>query len=323
MLLVLSAGVSLYILLWSRSLIGSRKTAVLYAVGAIAQGFIQSAALTLDSWKSAFALPVAVCLLAATRTRGQSILALAALAGFSIFAHYRSFAGICVLIVLGVLLTSAEGLKTRKFDVRLLIILPVSVIVLQQLATVGLLNGWFGASMQAQAISQTQGGQRSILVGARPESAAALALFQSRPVGFGPGVVPNLGDVATAINALENLGINPNTDYVRVYLFGDRLNLHSLAADLWLMFGFPGLTLAAAILWYLLVGLLNNENRLAVGAVGMLVGMSALWAMAFSPLSSFGLVTLALALLLPARYPPDGNANGNPNGGLSQKAKVV
>ena len=58
MLLMLSAGVALYTLLWSRSVIGSRRTAALYALGLTVQGLSDFSAIASNPWKFAFALPL-------------------------------------------------------------------------------------------------------------------------------------------------------------------------------------------------------------------------------------------------------------------------
>lgn len=300
MLLMLSAGVSLYVLLWSRTLVGPRRTAALYAIGLVLQGVSDFPAIAHNPWKFGFAFPVAICLLAAARTRAQVFFVLATTASISVIFQFRSFAAMCALTIIVMLVGTSNGSTRRKFDARFLATFSLSTILVYQIGTIGLLNGWFGAGLQNLALTQSRGGQVSLVVGARPEFASALALFQSRPMGFGPGVIPNLNDVATGINALDKLGVNTNTAYVKSYLFGDKLELHSVIGDLWLLFGLLGLILSAAILWYLMSGLLSEDTRLATGALGVLAGIVALWDLAFSPLSAVDNVVLTLALLLPA-----------------------
>lgn len=303
MALMLSAGVALYILLWSRTIVGFRKTAELYAVGLILEGISKLPGIPSNPWKYAFAVPVSILLLAAARTRLQSAVILTALAGINIAFESRSFAAACITALLVTVFAPTDVPDSQKLNRRFLIFLPISAAVVYQLLSVGLLNGWLGASLQDQALRQTRGGEIPLIVGARPEFAAGFELFRARPMGFGPGVVPDLSDLSTATDALTRLGVNPNSNYVRDYLFDDRLELHSLVGDLWLLFGFAGLILAAAILWFVLYGLLNGETRRASGSLGVLVGLNSLWDVFFSPVSSLSYIVLALALLLPMRLP--------------------
>lgn len=326
MLQMLSAGITLYTLLWSRSVIGLKRTAVLYAVGAIAHGVVGFSGIAHNPWKFALALPVAICLLAVARTKTRTFLVLATLAVISIVFQFRSFAAICALTMLVVFVATSKGLARRKFDGRFLAIFSLSIVLLYQIGTIGLLNGWFGTSLQNLALTQSRGGEVSLIVGARSEFAAAVALFQSRPVGFGPGVIPSVDDVATGFSALERLGVGTNSEYVQTYLFGGRLELHSILSDSWLFFGFAGLLLSAAILWHIAVGLLDSETRLAVGALGVLLGIGALWDMAFSPLSALDNVVLALALLLPAQLQQPSGESGrerDSGDGSCAKSRIV
>lgn len=308
LLLMMNAGVSLYVLLWARSAVGLRATAALYAIGLIGEALSnQIAATAANPWKYAFALPVAVLLLALARNQAQSIIVLIGLAVFSVAEHSRSFAALSILTAIALLVMNrkshSEGVR-RTLQSRSIFFIALATVALYQLISAALLHGWLGSHLRDQAITQTRGGQVTLIVGARPEWAAGLELFESRPIGFGPGVVPNMADVKTGLSGLVDLGVNRENQYVEDYLFGSRLELHSVVGDLWLLFGFIGLALAATIIWILLSGLFGAGRKEVIGAITLLTTFLALWDMAFSPASNLRYVVLALALVMRVRATP-------------------
>lgn len=300
LLLIFTTGVTLYVLLWSRSVIGTPTTAALYAIGLIAEAVVsQATATAANPWKYAFAFPVAMLLLAVARSRLQSVLSLTALAGISIIEHSRSFAALSILAAIAVLVTPWGRDPNRSIHTRTVAVMSASVIALYFLASTALLSGWLGESLRKQAVVQTRNGEVTLIVGARPEWAAGFELFQARPFGFGPGVVPNTADVSAGLAGLVGLGIDRDHPYVQEYLFDNRLELHSIIGDLWLLFGIPGLLLSGVITWRLLGGLVTGAARGTIGALGILASCVALWDMAFSPVTNLRYGVLALAILLP------------------------
>lgn len=301
-LLFLNAGVSLYILLWSRAAIGARITAVLYALGLIAEAVLSQLAFTSPNpWKYLFAFPVAIILLTLARSRPQAVIILLLIAAISVFDDSRSFTAMTIMALIAILVTPKTSGFSRGVRLRAILVIGLSTVGVYFLLSEAFLRGWLGKRLQEVAIRQTRGGEVSLLVGGRPEWGAAVELFWARPIGFGPGVIPNTVDVHSGVTGLVALGVNQDHPYVREYLFNNRLEVHSVTGDLWLLFGLAGLALACVIVWFLVAGLMRGSNQADLGAVGVLVGFIALWDMAFSPIANIRNVVLALALLMSLR----------------------
>src|SRR5690606_37117394 len=94
-----------------------------------------------------------------------------------------------------------------------------------------LTGGYLGSEAQERTTQQIET-SGSLLIGGRPEFAATRHLVESRPEGFGLGVVPAWEDIRTARHGLAE--VNVELEPVRLrYMFGGQFRLHSIAADLW------------------------------------------------------------------------------------------
>ena len=98
------------------------------------------------------------------------------------------------------------------------------------------------------------------------------------------------------------IGYDPNNGYVENYMFGDGIELHSLFADIWVMFGVGGIALALAIIVFTMRGVLHDIATGVASTVAMYLALRLLWDMAFSPwLSSLVLLPLAVGASLTDR----------------------
>lgn len=297
MLLFGSGALALLVLLWGRWKFGDRYTLAVFALGTLVQAVVTPALWQDNPWKYALAWPVAVLLL--TMTRRSGVLLLGALAAASVAFDFRSFAGLCLIAGL-LVLWRRRTVQGRARTLRpLAIVAAVSYLVLlvgTQLA----LGGYLGYEIQSRTFAQTGGGQHSLLLSARPEWAATWGLMQERPVGYGPGVVPALDDVTAGRSGLYSVGAATEGEYVDGYLFGGRIELHSVAADMWVNFGPFGLLLAVLLGGSMALGL---GRLLALGGVRgwqIFVLLLGLWDLLFSPMTSNLLtVVVAIAIALP------------------------
>ncbi|MGY2897566.1 hypothetical protein ACVKXF_000178 [Curtobacterium sp. PvP017] len=204
------------------------------------------------------------------------------------------------LIAIVVLISTFVGGRARAHIARhplpWIVIIVASLIALAQGALVAMRSGLLGPAIAARTIAQTAGG-RSIVEGSRTEWAATLHLFEVHPWGFGLGEITNGGLAREAIAHVQSVGGDYTAQYFIVDVFGQRVDLHSIVADLWYHFGAGGVLFGAVAL-VLLVGSLPK-------ALGLPIGMSALvlfavftgvWDLFFSPMPESDRLMLALIL---------------------------
>jgi hypothetical protein len=90
--------------------------------------------------------------------------------------------------------------------------------------------------------------------------------------------------------------------YVDDYMFANRVELHSVVADWWVLFGPFGLLLGGLAIWAVGSGLIRRLDAGGISAAAALVAIVGLWDLAFSPIASNSShVILAMALALQPR----------------------
>ena len=88
------------------------------------------------------------------------------------------------------------------------------------------------------------------------------------------------------------------SEYVDEYLLTqERIELHSVVADLWLLFGPLGLVTGLVVAVVIVAGMAHQRATGHLNGLLALVGVVALWDLAFSPLSNLNHVIVAVALL--------------------------
>jgi hypothetical protein len=122
-------------------------------------------------------------------------------------------------------------------------------------------------------------------------------------MGYGLGVVPNFTDRQIGKEGLIAVGNTPDP-FREQYMFGQQLELHSVASDLWAGFGWMGVALAATIAFTLARGWsFALAARQAPGYLSFAV-IIAFWYLLFGPLASNWLdVCSALAFAILAGDP--------------------
>jgi hypothetical protein len=163
-----------------------------------------------------------------------------------------------------------------------------------------ILSGALGTELQERTLTQIRQ-TGSLLLGGRPEWTATWALMQDSPLGHGLGTIPSARDVAVAEQGISVTRIPTVEGYLHNYLMNGRFELHSAVADLWSNLGPAGLLLGLVCGALLVTGLTAQLARREASGLVCFLAVTALWSLAFGPLSS-GLpeFVLGLGLLLPA-----------------------
>jgi hypothetical protein len=208
-------------------------------------------------------------------------------------------AGALLLAVLVTCLAYAVYRNSRRGrDIVVACLLGVCAMGIYSVVTQLALDGYLGQTLQRTQIGQST--SQTPMAG-RPEYGATFALMHAHPTGLGPGVLPSGNDVQVGKTGLANLGVVPNGSYVDGYMFHDAFEVHSVAGDLWVQFGVPGLILAGMILVALVRATLMMYRSKPSGdtALCLFLMFAALWDLLFSPLdANFRVVAFAAGVAL-------------------------
>ena len=296
-------------LLWARTLWRDAHVALLYGVGMLAGAASGGLATGPNPWKFTLAIPVSVIVLAAAWLVGRwwvECVALAGLGAVSMLNDSRSLFG--MFLMAGALVvwqalgrsgpSRAERRRSAAAHLVLLVVLGTGVYSLGQSL---LLEGVLGEAAQQRSVEQIER-SGSLLVGARPEMGAAAALVAERPVGFGLGIRPTLGEILVAKSGMAELGYDPNNGYVERYMFGGAVEVHSVLGDLWALAGPAGVALALVVAGILLRAVAGGLAGRTASALLFLLCLRGLWDLFFGPLySGLPIYTLVLGLALVPR----------------------
>lgn len=306
-----AASVSFAALLWARTHIGGAKTAGMFAAGTIVNAAVTPELWSTNAWKYAFAWPVTVLFLAiAARSQRQlvSIVALGMCTAITALSDYRSFFGFLVFVSI-IFVYAKRRPQSKRLSPTLVIAVVFLVVGLYQSVAQLALHGYLGERNQIVTEQQTGKG-RSLLASGRPEWNATLPLFERRPIGFGPGVAPLAEDADVAKTGLAEASVDPDSSYVDTYLLGERFELHSVAADLWVNFGLPGLALAVTMFVLLMQAFARAVKSWKPTALEFFLIVVAIWNLLFSPIgSNLAQVVLALAITVELIHPRPNRKN--------------
>lgn len=303
--LILSIALGAAVMLWARTVVATATVALAYGAGLLVSIAINgvpliSASQANNPWKFGYAVPVAIIVLALTsksRSATFDVLALAGLGIMSATHDSRSYLGEFTIAVLLVAWQRRPWRGLRRASAFMtVVVLGLIMVVVYQLATSLFVGGALGASVQqrSQAAIASSG---SLLVGGRPEMTAALALFRERPIGFGSGTAASASDELAAKSGMMSINYNPANTYFQNYMFGTKIELHSVLSDSWAYFGFAGIliVLFIALLMLRTLGVTVAEGR--GSALVIFLSVFTLWNLFFSPLfGSSATMTLALGI---------------------------
>ncbi|WP_210509034.1 hypothetical protein [Naasia sp. SYSU D00057] len=297
-LLLVGTVAAVGVIFWAREYLPLWAIALTYGIGMLASAFTREDSWVTNPWKSALAVPLAVITLAIAERTGQrwlQILVLLALAAASALLDSRSYFAEFLLAALLVAWQMIPKSKTRRASaLRVLAVFGAFGLVIYNLGIALLVEGVLGERAQERSVEQIERAG-NILLGARPEAGATVALFLDRPLGFGAGVLANGEDIDTAKAGMRVLNYDPDNGYVENFLFGAKFELHSMAGDLWAYFGPVGVVVAIVALVMLLQIITRGVAFRMVGGLGMFLAVQSLWNLFFNPLYTSAPV-LAIAL---------------------------
>jgi len=292
------------LLLWARTLMRTSAVAVLVGVGMLGAVLSSGLGLSAYTWRFGYSVPVAVLALAlawhAGRRKLQAVLALALAAGSALAGGRSTFAMLLVAAI--VTAWQATTARTRSGSRAKVVALSLALVfAIYQVGQGLILDGYLGESAQARTTAQIAA-SGNILLGARPEMGATIALFAHQPLGFGSGTLSTLADIRVAKEGMAQLGYDPNNGYVDRYMFGSGYELHSIIGDTWARFGLAGLAFCLAAIWFTTQSVAGLVARRAAPALVTFLAVRLVWNALFGPVLSTSTLTAAtIGLLLAVR----------------------
>jgi len=303
--ILLDILVGIAVALWARTVMRTSLVAVLFGLGMVAAVPLGGLAFDAYAWRFQYSVPVSVLLLAVAWHLGkrwlQVVLALALAAGSAAAGGRSTFAMLLVaaIVVAWQSLGSPRTKAGSRF--RIVVLGAALVFAIYQIGQGLILDGYLGESAQERTEVQiaTTG---NILLGARPEMGATLALMRDHPLGFGSGTLSSFQDILVAKEGMARLGYDPDNGYVNKYMFGSGFELHSLIGDTWAAFGVIGLAFTVLAVWLACRSCVGLIARKAAPALLVYLAVRLVWNALFGPvLASSTLFVAAVGLLLTMR----------------------
>lgn len=301
-LILLNIAVGVGVLLWARAHMRDPVVAMLFGAGMVL-GVNTDGRFAENPWRFGFSVPLTVLLLAAawyTGRRTLQVVVALSLALVSALNDGRSSFAMLLLVAVLTMWQASPGTRGRTPSrLRAVMLTTALAVALYQMGQGLILDGYLGESTQQRTASQ-MAAHGSLLLGARPEAGATLALMELRPQGYGSGTLASTQDLLAAKSGMADLNYDPNNGYVEDYMFGAGIELHSVAADLWVAFGAAGLAWAALIAWQTGRHLAGALALRSASALILYLGVRTFWNLLFSPFySSVTLLVVAVGLMLP------------------------
>lgn len=299
---VISAVLCVGALLWAQRVLSPGAVVCLYAVGSFLTVTLRPQ-FAEEPWRFGFSIPATMLLLGACqlikrRPRKQllaEVVVIGALSVVGALSGARSMSAF--LLMTAVLLVWQHRPRTAKRTTSALLSLvlvgALGLGVYKALEEAAL-DGYLGAAAQERTEEQTRTAG-SLILGGRPEIGATVALMLHEPLGYGAGTMATTTDMQVAKQGMSRLGYDPDNGYVEHYMFGTRIEVHSLIGDLWIWFGLAGLVLAGWLLWLATSYLGRSMAHRTGAALGIFLALQLGWNLFFGPIIS-SLPPLALAL---------------------------
>ncbi|MFE6646184.1 O-antigen ligase family protein [Nocardioides sp. NPDC057772] len=299
---VVSAAMCVGALLWGQRVLSPGAVVCLYALGSFTTATMGSR-FAEEPWRFGFAMPstmllLGACLLIRRRPRKRllaDMTVLGVLTAVTALSGARSMSAF--LIMTAVLLLWQHRPRTAKRTTSALLSLVLVGALglgLYRALEGAALEGYLGQSAQERTQEQTQAAG-SLILGGRPEIGATVALMLHEPLGYGAGIMATPTDMQAAKQGMSRLGYDPDNGYVEHYMFGTRIEVHSLIGDLWIWFGLAGLVLSGWLLWLATIYLGRSMSHRTGTALGIFLALQLGWNLFFGPIIS-SLPPLALAL---------------------------
>lgn len=287
-------------------LIGVRATALAYATGVLLNTLLGEVALAEPQWlKTHMAWPIAVLLLAAAYDARRVLWEWTALGLCLVIAVASEYRGLVAFLGIAGAMTlirrrHAAPNPSRISTARVVLAASAVGFIAYQALSWAAVTGYFGIDVAVKSQEQMIVGG-SLIQGARVETPATLALMAHRPFGYGPGFVPSSREASIVESAIPAVSVSDGIrTHIREYVLGHPVRLHSLAGDLWFLFGLAGVLACAVLVYSLFIAgrswYFGQGTRLLSGT--LLIWTA--WDVLYSPVySNLMFAMFAVTLLLP------------------------
>ncbi|WIE65409.1 hypothetical protein DEI99_002425 [Curtobacterium sp. MCLR17_036] len=314
---IFSIPVTVALIMWASAGVPTRTAVVLVLIGGLVSALVNEPL----AWKGS--IGIFSTLLALALVWGRPLIVpriiLVSSAALSAIGDARFMTLIALLAVVATFIGRRTRDRLARNPVRWSIVITGAALVATRLAITAMQSGLLGPAIALRTQHQFVAG-RSWIEAARTEWAASLHLFSAQPSGFGIGEVTNGGLAREAIARVQAVGGDYTADYFVVDVFGSRVDLHSMTADLWYHFGIGGLLVVLVTAAYLLVALPASISRARTGGVLVVFAcLAGAWDLMFSPMGNVDRLIVALALagtMLQQSRGPHGDAGSE--SGLAQ-----
>lgn len=292
------------VVLWARTLMPRSSIGILFGIG-LTLGISTGGRFGENPWRFGFAVPATVLLLGVAWRLGNRWLEAVTATGLALVTAASGGRSMFAFLMLAAVLVGWYALPRpsgrASSRARVVVLLALLGFIAYQGGQALILEGYLGEQTKDRTEAQidTAG---SLLLGARPELGATAALMAHRPIGYGSGTSANMSDLLVAKTGMARLNYDPNNGYVEDYMFGTAMELHSMAGDLWVLYGLPGLFVAALMAWIAIRGLSGEIAQRRTHALTVFLAASSLWSLGFGPFyTDSQLLALTLGLLVPWR----------------------
>lgn len=298
--------------LWARTVLPDSQIAIWYGAGILLGVSPTSELYAENPWRFGYSVALTILLLGITLQLRRRWLELAVALLLTVVATLTDARSTFAFLLLTVLLIAWQMRPARptrgKSVLRALLGLGALALIVFNVIQALILDGALGQATQQRTMAQLEE-TGSLILGGRPELTATIALMQHQPWGFGVGTAPNPEDILVAKTGMASINYDPNNGYVENYMFGGRVELHSVIGDFWAGFGIPGLLLALLILVLIVHSIGVHVSSNTASAVLLYLGVKAVWFLFFGPFfSSSVLLVLVLGLLITRRVPTETDA---------------
>ncbi|OIH97602.1 hypothetical protein BIU90_13540 [Curtobacterium sp. MCBA15_001] len=281
-------------ILWAGRALSIRGVAIVLATSGIISAVLNEPL----AWKGSLGVYVTLLVLALVWDRSmlftRGVLVVSAV--LSAINDARYMALVAMLTVVATFVGPSVRQAFARHPIRWSLLAVGALLLLARGAILAMQSGLLGRAIALRTQNQFVGG-RSWVEAARTEWAATLQLFSSHPWGFGIGEVTNGGLAREAITQVQSVGGDYSSSYFLVDVFGARVDLHSMTADLWYHFGIGGVLLVATIALLLLASLPLALSTIRTG--GALLAFATLaggWDLLFSPMGNLDRLIFAVSI---------------------------
>lgn len=282
---IICIPVSVALAVWGVQQVGLLSAGRLVALGGLVNALLNELPHT---WKGSLGIyaTVFVLLLLVRAPVGWSRAALIGSAVLSAFGDARFMAILAILALLCTFATTGFASRVKAHPVRSVVVILGGFGAIVWGALTAMRLGVLGPTLQYRTELQLASG-RPLIESFRTEWAASLHLFSVHPFGFGIGESIDRGLARVAISHVQAVGGDYLSGYLPYTVFGQRVDLHSMLADLWYHFGIGGVLFAGSVAAILVMGIPHTVRSISTfGPAPVFMVLVGMWDLMFSPMGN-------------------------------------